>query len=243
MCDYYSKNRMVIRYMPTHQVVIDCVNRSDMPDVQFEAIIAACQQQFNDSVSREWDCPVTLAMSKLETVPADSWEFLLFNNTDQAGAAGYHMRAPNGQPSGKAFYKTDLAHNLTPSVTIAHELIEMAIDPDINRVVLVSYRGGIRLFAQEGCDAIEHEQFSPYVSGIKLSAFVTRGWFIPGYTGQMDSANVLTNPFEIAPGGYIAYFDIMPGRPPSGWQILQQQGHRHSYSPRREARFSEVPSI
>lgn len=225
-------------------VVIDCINRSAMPEPIFNSIVLACQKYIDNTFSREWDSPVTLVRSQLETVPADSWEFTLLDTSDQVGSAGYHERTALGQPTGKAFYKTELEHMLTPSVTISHELMEMLADPDINRTVLTQAGPGIRLWAYEVCDAVENEVYALSVDGLKMSNFVTRGWFIPGYKGQTDAGSATTQPFQIAPGGYIGVFDIQPNRPFRGWTIVQNAlGHRHTFSPRREYRFnSEWPN-
>jgi hypothetical protein len=55
-----------------------------------------------------------------------------FDDADTAGALGYHDLTKDGQPVSKIFVKTTLQDNQLMSVTAAHELFEMVIDPIAN---------------------------------------------------------------------------------------------------------------
>ena len=86
------------------------------------------------------------------------WWLTILDNSDQAGALGYHDVTPEGLPIGKVFAKTDLQFSEKWSVTASHELLEMLGDPNINLCVLQESSTGGRLYAYEVCDACEAGQ-------------------------------------------------------------------------------------
>lgn len=243
-----------------HEIVLDCVNQSTVvPQAEFLRYLSAQQAQLDVEVAGIWDLTCKLACSQVEVVPASSWQFVLLDDSDQAGALGYHddVVGVNGQPLAKAFAKTDLQNGFNWTVTASHEVIETLVDPDINRVVLVQVRpspqnpSGLLLVAYEACDAVEADHFArPGKYRIQLSDFVTREWFepeTPGEPGKFSAYGNLGRPLEIAPGGYIGVF--VPGR---GWtqQVVfglapeTRPMTRHTPlkdSPRRQHRFTSTP--
>ena len=60
------------------------------------------------------------------------------DDSDQAGALGYHDLTSAGLPMGKVFARTDLQNNLSWTVTVSHELLEILGDPMINTHLSVS---------------------------------------------------------------------------------------------------------
>jgi hypothetical protein len=129
---------------------------------------------------------------------AGTWQLVILDDSDQAGALGYHDLTKEGLPLGKVFARTDLVNKLSWSVTISHELLEMLGDPDINLTAFdqSSNTAGM-LYAYEACDACEADEYGYQIDGIQA--------------------------LDILPGGYIGVFDVTRG---SGWQQKTNQNDK-----------------
>jgi hypothetical protein len=208
------------------EIVIDCVNRSTVVNqTDFLRYLSAQQRQLDEEFGEEWGT-AKLACSQVEMTPDRAWQFIGLDDSDEANALGYHddVKGPNGQPLGKAFFKTDLQGGYNWTITASHEIMEMLADPDINRTVNTDGRvfggRGLICVAYEVCDACEADQFAKAfrvggkVNGVDvmLSDFVTREWFEDAQGAAVDAYGHLTAPWQIGPGGYIGIY--VPGR---GW--------------------------
>src|SRR5579863_6200667 len=114
---------------------ISIVNRStQFKDSDLPALTNALQLQVSGDWFKAWGSFAQLFHSKTTdpNPPSDHWVLGIFDNSDVAGALGYHDVTPTGQPLGKAFVSTTIADGGTFSVTVGHELLEMLGDPDIN---------------------------------------------------------------------------------------------------------------
>jgi len=155
---------------------------------------------------------------------------VVLDNSDQAGALGYHDLTPNGLPMGKIFAGSDLQYGSKWTVTASHELLEMLGDPDINLCASVANDdGSLRLYAYEVADACEADQYAYQIGDVWVSDFVYPAWFEsfrePNST-QFDKQNHLTAPFQLLPGGYIGILDTTSTH---GWTQLTAQGAPPSY--------------
>jgi hypothetical protein len=119
--------------------VISVLNPSTtMKDSEVEALLPAMQTQLHRDFLPAWNI-----QAKLEFVPkghhpaAGTWWLSVLDNSDQAGALGYHDITNEGLPLGKVFAGTDLANGFSVSVTFSHELLEMLADPEINQCVFL----------------------------------------------------------------------------------------------------------
>ncbi|HEV7501749.1 MAG TPA: hypothetical protein VGQ33_17155 [Vicinamibacteria bacterium] len=183
---------------------------------------AAVQTQIQSDFAAAWNITADLVFfGSAQKVPKDMWQIGIFDNADQAGALGYHDVTNEGLPLGKVFARTTLVDGGKISVTLSHEILEMLADPDINLTAFVEApSGGGRLYAYEVCDAVEADDLGYDVDGITVSDFVTPAWFQSfrkkGSTDFSFRKNV-KEPFALAPGGYIGYYDVQSG---SGWQQL-----------------------
>jgi hypothetical protein len=132
--------------------------------------------------------------------PSD-WQFVYFDDADTAGALGYHDLTKDGQPVSKIFVKTTLQDNQLVSVTAAHGLFEMVIDPIAN---LWSEAADGTEYAYEMSDPVEEDTF--LVDGIEMSNFVHPSWFEPFKHPpgtKFDHLGLLTKPFSMTKGGYV----------------------------------------
>jgi hypothetical protein len=199
---------------------ISIINASTvLSDSEIEPVVEALQQQVTNDFKPAWGIDAELSFVPLgEQPPPDTWWLGILDDSDQAGALGYHDLTTAGLPLGKVFAGTDLKYGYTWSVTASHELLEMLADPNINLTVLVqtSDTAG-RLYAYEVCDACEADQFGYDIDGVTVSDFVLPAWFedfrAKGST-QFDQQNAIESPFELLEGGYIGVFDVNSG---SGW--------------------------
>ena len=202
-------------------IQISVINASTvLADDQVRPVVDALQQQVSNHFLPAWGVDAQLTfLPGTATPPPGSWWLTILDDSDQAGALGYHDLTPDGLPIGKVFAGTDLKYGNLWSVTASHELLEMLADPNINLTVFVQndQSTGI-LYAYEVCDACEADNLGYPIGNVTVSDFVYPSWFesfrTTGST-QFDQTNQIQNPLQLLPGGYIGVFDVNSG---SGWQ-------------------------
>jgi len=193
-----------------------------LADEEVARAVPALQRQISEHLAIVWGQTAELTfVPRGAAAPANIWWLCVSDTSDQAGLEGYHDLTPDGLPLGKVFAATAAAAGILWTVAASHELLEMVIDPEINRgVVMTAPNGSNVLYAQEICDPCEAMRFAYTLDGIAVSDFVFPSWFqsfrSPGST-QFDLTQQITRPFEVAPEGYIQIYDLRSG----GWQQLQ----------------------
>lgn len=203
-----------------------------LTDDQVKAAVPALQTQVSRDFAPVWGIDGELVFIPQGTrPPAEMWWLGVFDDSDVAGALGYHDLTPPGRPLGKVFAGTDLRLGLSWTVTMSHELLEMLADPDINLTVFVqdSASSG-RLYAYESCDACEADEFGYTIDGTLVSDFVYPSWFQAGARAgtKFDHLGRVKAPLELLPGGYIGIFDLVGG----GWTQLHPAGAQLAYQDR-----------
>ena len=206
---------------PQTPIQISVINASTvLQDSDIALVVDALQQQVTHDFLPVWGVDAQLTFIPSGTPPPPgTWWLSILDDSDQAGALGYHDLTPDGLPIGKVFAGTDLKLGSSWSVTASHELLEMLADPNINLTVLVqtdSQTAGT-LYAYEVCDACEADNLGYQIGDVLVSDFVLPAWFesfrAPNST-QFDHQGRITAPLGLLPGGYIGAFDISAG---SGW--------------------------
>jgi hypothetical protein len=207
---------------------ISVINESTvLTDADVNPVVAALQQQVTNDFRPIWGTDAELTMVPQGTQPpASTWWLVILDDSDQAGALGYHDLTPDGLPIGKVFAASDLKAGTSWSVTASHELLEMLADPNINLTVFVQNANTSgTLYAYEVCDACEDDSFGYKINNILVSDFVYPAWFesfrAEGST-QFDRMNQIHNPLQLLAGGYIGVFSVTDG---NGWQ--QQTAEKH----------------
>jgi hypothetical protein len=228
-------------------VNIAIINRSSVvSDAALIPVVAALQRQVSEHFAPVWgiDAILTFYGRDLEP-PQDSWWLLICDDSDQAGALGYHDLTPSRLPLGKVFAQTDQLYGSQWSVTASHELLEMLGDPYINLAAIQSPGNNgafMSLYAYEVCDACEADQYGYIIDGVLVSDFVYPTWFESewGQFGtQFDYRNLIQLPFQLLPGGYISVYDVGSG---AGWtqlsgpQLAAKYAARANVGSRRERR-------
>jgi hypothetical protein len=210
-------------------IYVSIVNRCTvLNDTEVSRVVLALQKQVDNDFGPAWG-----VSAKLQFVPnggkldPQHWWLVVLDDSDQAGALGYHDLTNAGLPIGKAFARSDQEYGVSWSVTISHELLEMLADPNINLTIFDQGPTGARLYAYEVCDACEDDQYGYEIDGVLVSDFVFPSWFESfralGST-QFDFQKHINTPFQMLTNGYIGVNDLASG---NGWSQLVPPGSRN----------------
>jgi hypothetical protein len=222
--------------------VINASNRA-VTDAELASAVPILQKQVRRDFAPIWGIDADVALvGPGQMPPSGSWWLVILDNSDQAGALGYHDLTSEGLPLGKVFAGTDKQFGYKWTVTASHELLEMLGDPDINLTVFsqATATEGV-LVAYEVCDPCEDDVYGYDIDGVTVSDFVYPTWFESFRTGdtQFDQQKQIHKPFGILSGGYISEFDVRAG---AGWHQVASRGaglcfqHRPRLGSRRERR-------
>ncbi len=193
-----------------------------LTDDKVQAVVPALQTQVRDHFAPVWGIDADLEFVTKDKLDKSRWWLIIFDNSDQAGALGYHDLNPTGLPIGKVFAGTDMQYGYQWTVTTSHELLEMLADPDINLTALMTpdQKTAI-LYAYEVCDAVEADHYGYDIDGVLVSDFVYPSYFENMFMDQnvqFDYKKYLKNIVpDMLSGGYMSYWDINSG---SGWQQI-----------------------
>jgi hypothetical protein len=199
-----------------------------LTDDQVQAAVSPLQTQVHKDFAPAWGIDADLTfVPKGSAPPPNSWWLAILDNSDVAGALGYHDVTDQGLPLGKVFAGTDLQDGLSWTVTASHELLEMLADPEINLTVFVQPDSNSgTLYSYEVCDACEADEFGYDINGTTVSDFVYPAWFESSRqegSTQFDYCHRLQKPLPtLLPGGYIGAFDMTAG---SGWHQITAERH------------------
>lgn len=176
------------------------VNQSTVvSDADAKAAVTALQTQISHHFSPIWGITCWVQYFPLgNPLPSPKkWSVVLADNSDTAGALGYHETGGTGIPTGFVFAKTDLLAGVPWSSTLSHEALELLADPYVGSWAQM---GNSSWTAWEVCDAVENSSYE--IDGVVMSDFLMPAWF--GDSGSkfsyLDSVHA---PFELAPGGYM----------------------------------------
>jgi hypothetical protein len=193
-------------------------------DADLASYVTAIQTQITNDFSPVWGVSADLVFVPKDHHPEPSmWWIAVLDDSDVAGALGYHDLTPSGFPFGKVFAKTDLVNGMQVSVTISHEVLEMLADPWIFSTVVGHTDRGQVLYALEVCDPCEDDTLGYKIGNVLVSDFIYPAWF-DGIGTQFDFGKHITKPYQILINGYMS---VMPlGVPGAGWhQITDSGGH------------------
>lgn len=215
----------------THIAPVALVNASTVcDDDELESYVRPLQRQVTEDFAPIWGADARIEfVRKGHQPPKGSWWIAVLDDSDQAGALGYHDLTAEGLPLSKVFAKSDKHYGNSVSVTISHELLEMLGDPGINMTAsLGDDQGHMKFFAYEACDACESEEYAYEIDGVLVSDFVYPDWFGGVTGGKYDHMGHIKKPFEILPGGYIGVWT-----PTTGWtQVTGERAHGPKYASR-----------
>ena len=222
-------------------IKISIFNRSTvLKDAEVQAALPALQTQIHRDFAPVWgiDADLTFVLPGQPPGPS-SWQLGIFDDSDQAGALGYHDLTQQGPPLAKVFAHTDILYKAQWTVTASHELLEMLADPDINLTAMAYAQAGpglqwLLLYAYEVCDPCEADALGYEIGGVLVSDFVFPAWFETFWQtdgAQFDFQKKIRNPFELAAGGYSSIFDVSGG---TGWGQFTADESKRAYSARAQ---------
>ncbi len=194
-----------------HLPLVAIVNKSTIvTDDEVRTAIAALQKQVsNDFAPAGWVDAILTFVPAGAQAQAGAWPLYLGDNSDQAGALGYHETAQAGSPVGFSFAATDKQYGVSWSRTLSHELLEMLADPWIfcTGIHQTSATASID-YALEVCDAVEADALGYEIDSVGVSNFVYPAYFMdaPPPGAKFDHMGHLPGPFSIAPQGYASMF-------------------------------------
>lgn len=209
--------------MQNQNPTIAVINESTVvTDEAVRDLILALQAQVDVDFSPVWhlDC-ILLFQEREQPIEAGVWQLVILDNSDQAGALGYHELTAHGDPLGKVFAGEDLKYGANWTITASHELLEMLADPWINMCAQVENS----FYAYEVCDPCEADEFGYGITLsnngriVQVSDFVTPGWFQvgTGASGPFDVRGHIIKALELLPDGYIS---VLRAGDSNGWVQL-----------------------
>ncbi len=217
------------------QIVNEC---TVLKDVQVARAAAAVRTQVHRDFAPAWgiDADVTF-VPKGKEPHRNAWRVGVFDNSDKAGALGYHDLTPEGLPLGKVFAESNLQSGSSWTNDISHEVLEMLGDPDINLAAYREEKGRLVFYAYEVCDPCEDDPDGYLIDGVLVSDFVFPAWF-EGFrkagSTQFDFRRHIGRPFQLLPNGYIGVFDPASHR---GWhQLNAGPSPRYASRPKQGSR-------
>lgn len=192
--------------------LVQFVNESTVfSDSEVIRVMDALQIQANRDLENGWGFGKDVVCEFMTYDKANPKEMtmVMLDNSDQAGALGYHQVTSANAPLAKNFVGTDLMYGYRPSVTMSHEFLEMLVDPQAGWKIMSPDM--LRDYMIEVCDACEADEFSYPINGVDVSDFVLPPWFdMPARSAPVryDFCGHISAPFQVLDGGYIAYLDM-----------------------------------
>ena len=194
-------------------------------------MVNACNTQVARDVAPAWGriaVPVVLYPNE-NTIPANAARIYIFNDSDQAGALGYHTEYA-GSVWGTVFARTITSYgcpvlynpanrqDLTVSSVLSHEVIELLINPYVNQWADGPLIAEGNQYAVEACDAVEanvYQIMAQAVKGQGQSVPVSVSNFLyPEYFNEdtparakKDYMGLITTPYTMTEYGYMIVRD------------------------------------
>jgi hypothetical protein len=182
-----------------------------LSDATVQALVTSLEIQGQRDLAPAWgitDLPTVVFVGAGQKPPPGSWWLTILDNSDMAGALGYHDVTDEGLPIGKVFAGTDLQYSSSWTVTASHEFCEMLVDPSCTMIQQTAQGNA----ALEVCDACEDDSFGYLIDGALMSDFVTPPFFEDlapyGSWTRFDLGGHITRPMQILTGGYLSVQNV-----------------------------------
>lgn len=210
--------------------MICVVNKSTkVSDADVHLMTRACASQVKLHAAPIWGlAPVPVVYHTSEkSCPPGSWVIAILDDSDQAGALGWHTEDQGDLIYGRVFANPVLENGgdaLTKELSVAsvlsHEVLETFCDPNVNRWC---DDGRGTLYALEVGDPVESDSYGISVGGktVTVSNFATPAWFDAQASSgeQFDFMHRVKAPFQMTAGGYVVKM--------AGGKVTQQFGEHY----------------
>jgi|GEM_PF-263905 len=210
-------------------MIISVVNYSKrVKDLELQGVLRAVRRQLVEDFGPYWHREVGLRLegtvgreADLENATEMRGDAVLYiqDEVGEDDALGYHDLNLRGIPYG--FVYLDLCKQLGEewSVTLSHEVLELAMDPEANLLAMGPHPADSSRMVYhwyELCDAVQDEKYQ--IDDVWVSNFVLPLYFTennePGsrndFMGKHRGGRGVPS-FGVAPGGYVGFFDPETG--------------------------------
>lgn len=230
--------------MPKHMGTIEIVNRTtEIRDDRWAYALPCLQVAMSQHFAPKWGVDYTLALiGKAQQPTPTACKLWLVDRSTEAGALGFHSVGDDGMPYGQIAVLDDIEDGVEITVTLDHELKELAADPDAKRVVGPDEQG--RWYSVECADPVEDDRDGYMCTDtktgnvIRCSNFVCPRYYgLPNFDGS-DAIDFMGKMNATVPGlldgGYQEFYT--KGQ---GWGSIQSRlpsGHASVRSRHAEGR-------
>ncbi|HYX37230.1 MAG TPA: hypothetical protein VE954_29350 [Oligoflexus sp.] len=198
---------------------IQVVNRSNISRDEVALAVNAINQQLLKHFFPAWQIRVVckVAPVKLELREVDAGAVIFLTNHGRADCQGYHdVVKKTGVPYGFCF--VNLLNDEPWSVTLSHEILELALNPYCDAYHLSKHperheKRHVFLW-REAADPVQCQSYPIKVNrkSVLVSDFVYPNYFTP-YSESIGRNNHLDNisSCSLAEGGYLGFYDPLTG--------------------------------
>lgn len=207
-------------------MIISIINNTQLLKEDVQRVIRAINRQLSEDFKRYWHRQVEVRLEgwtgeqPSPTTPIDmrgDAVIYLWDQDDVNNALGYHDLTASGVPFGFVFTRLSEQLNEPWSVTFSHEVLEMAMDPEVNLLAQGPHPdpnegGRIVYHWYELCDAVQGETYE--IDGVTVANFVLPLYFTQReeHQNHNDFLGIKLPSFGVAKGGYVGFFDPKTGK-------------------------------
>ncbi|MDP6017957.1 MAG: S8/S53 family peptidase [Candidatus Latescibacteria bacterium] len=206
-------------------MIISVINTTQLKKEEVQKKLRAINRQLAEDFKRYWHRDIELRLEGWTGKTPDPKKpinmrgdavLYLWDQVDVDDAIGYHDLTGVGVPFGFVF--TELAAELGEdwSVTLSHEVLEMAMDPEANLLAEGPHpdpkEDGRTVFHwYELCDAVQGSKYE--IDGVEVANFLLPLYFTEGdeHRNHNDFLGTGLGSFQVGPGGYAGFLDPETG--------------------------------
>lgn len=206
-------------------MIISIINNTDLHHQEVQDTLRAVNRQLLEDFKKYWHKHVELRLEGWtgeQPDPSDPLDMrgdaviYLWDDEDINDALGYHDLNHHGVPYGFVFRRLSERIGEPWSVTLSHEALELAMDPEVNLLAQgphpdPSENGRTVYHWYELCDAVQQDIYE--IDGIKVSNFVLPLYFTTSdeHKNHNDFLGLSLKSFGVREGGYLGFFDPESG--------------------------------
>lgn len=207
-------------------MIISIINNTDLHHQDVQDVLRAVNRQLQEDFRKYWHKDVEIRLegwtgeAPNKDTPLDMRGdaiIYLWDEVDIENALGYHALNYRGIPYGFVFRRLSEQIGEPWSVTLSHEVLELAIDPEVNLLAQGPHpdpnenRRTVYHW-YELCDAVQTDTYT--IDGIEVSNFVLPLYFTDGEEQKYhnDFLGLSLESFGVRNGGYVGFFDPQTGR-------------------------------
>lgn len=195
------------RYGSVERAELGLVSTSDkVPEEELRRVAAAVQKQIEHDFRPRWGLAATLTVyAQQDQVPDGAWPVVVADDIGAPETASFH--SDDGETPFTMITATDGWSRM-----LSHDCLEMLVSPFNRYVVEVPSpkpdQGRVLLLVQV-CDPCAPEECAYEIDGVTVADFHTPEYLalLAGAGQPVDHAGALKAPLDVAPGGYLTWYD------------------------------------